>query len=124
MQAQLRDGTLSEESTWQTVVLIPKGASRDFRGFGLVELLWKSFTSLLNRQLASSIKFHDALHRFRAVQGAGTATLKAKLLQQIMAIREALLFKVLLDLHNSYDALYKDRCLEIFAAYGVGPRTI
>ena len=34
---------------WQTVILISKGAIRDFRGIVLVELLWKAVTSLLNR---------------------------------------------------------------------------
>ena len=54
----------------------------------------------------------------------GTAALKAKLIQQLMAMREAVLFEVFLDLQKSYDALYCDRFLEILAVYWVGPRTI
>ena len=36
VQAAFRDGTLYEESMWQTVVLVPKEASVDFRGIGMV----------------------------------------------------------------------------------------
>ena len=35
-----REGELAEESTWQAVVLIPKGKG-DYRGIGLVEVMWK-----------------------------------------------------------------------------------
>ena len=36
VQMAFRDGDLAEESTWQAVVLIPKGKV-DYRGIGLVE---------------------------------------------------------------------------------------
>ena len=35
-----REGKLAEEATWQAVVLIPKGKT-DYRGIGLVEVMWK-----------------------------------------------------------------------------------
>ena len=34
------DGDLSEEATWQAVVLILK-RKRDYRGIGFVEVMWK-----------------------------------------------------------------------------------
>ena len=49
---------------WQTVVLIPKGLSIYFRLIGLVEVLWKKVTSLLNRRLTTAIKLHDVLRGF------------------------------------------------------------
>ena len=54
----------------------------------------------------------------------GTATHEAKLLQQIMAMREAVLYEVFLDLQKAYDALDWDRRLKIIGAYGVGPRAL
>ena len=51
-----------------------------------------------------------------------TSALETKLLQQLMAMREAILYELFLDLQKAYDALYQDRCLNILAAYGVGPR--
>ena len=65
---------------------------------------------------------HDFLHIFRAGCGTGTATLEAKLLQQLAALREEVLYVIFLDLHQVYDALDRSRCLEILEGYGVGPR--
>ena len=97
MHAELCDGTLYEESTWQTYVLIPKGAIRYFRGICMMDVLCKIVISLLNRQLTTSIKLHSVLHGFWSGWGTGTADLEVKLLQHLMNMREAFLFKVFLD---------------------------
>ena len=39
-------------------------------------------------------------------------------------MREAVLFKVFLDLRKAYAALDQERALDIITAYGVGPRTV
>ena len=90
--------------------MIPKGKSY-FQGIVIVEVLWKLAASLLNLRLTSAITYHDALHRFRAGRGTGTSALKAKLIQQLMDMREAFLFKVFLYIQKAYDALDWDRCL-------------
>ena len=77
VQTAFRDGVLAEELTWQAVVLIPKG-KKDYRGIGLVEVVWKVMAAILNRRFTSSITYHDDLHGFRAGRGTGTATLEAK----------------------------------------------
>ena len=64
---------------------------------------------ILNCRLTSSITFHDILHGFRAGRGTGTATLEAKLLQQLVAMREEVLYVIFLDLTKSYDALDRSR---------------
>ena len=64
VQEEFFNGTLAEESTCQTVVLIPKGASSDFRGIGLVKVIWKAVTSLLNQRLTEAIKLHEVMHGF------------------------------------------------------------
>ena len=53
--------------------------------------MWKVVAAILSLRLASSITFHDFLHGFWAGRGIGTATLKAKLLQQLAALREEIL---------------------------------
>ena len=78
----------------------------------------------MNRRLTSDIMYHDVLHGSRAGRGMGTAALEAKILQQLMSMRETVLFEVLLYLKKAYNALDRDRCLEIIATYGVGPRTL
>ena len=51
----------------------------------------------------------------------GTATLEDKVLHQLAAMREEVLYVIFLDLTKAYDALYRSRCLEILEGYGVGP---
>ena len=59
MQTAFREGNLAEESTWQAVVLIPK-MKGDYRGIGLVEVMWKVVAVILNCRFTSSMTFHDA----------------------------------------------------------------
>ena len=123
MQAALQDGTLAKECMWHTVFLTPKGKG-DLRGIGLVKVLWKAITSLLNFRLTAAISFHDTLHGFRVGRGTRNVTLEAKLLQQLTATRKAVLFEVFLDIQKAYDALDRERSLGLLTAYGVGPRTV
>ena len=58
VQLALREGNLAEEATWQAVVLIPKGKN-DYRGIGLVGVMWKVVAVILNCRLTASITFHD-----------------------------------------------------------------
>ena len=86
------------------MVLIPKG-KKDYRGIGLVEVMWKLVAAILNLRLTASITYHDFLHGFRAGRGTGTATLEAKLLQQLADSREEVLYMIFMDLNKAYDAL-------------------
>ena len=124
IQAAFRVGELVVPCAWQTVVIIPKGGGTDFRGIGLVELLWKTISGIINRRISSSIQFHDAMYGFRVGRGTGTATLEEKLLQQLITIRETVLHSIFLDLIKAYDSLDRDRCIDILIGYGVGPRII
>ena len=99
-QTEFREGNLAEEATWQTVVLIPKG-KREFMGIGLVEVTWKVVAVILHRRLTTEIKLHEMLHGFRESRGTGTATLKAKLLQQLASMREEVLYVIFLDLSKA-----------------------
>ena len=101
LQTVLRDGAMAEEITWEIIFLIPKRKSSNFRGIRLVEVLLKTMTILLNRWLTAEIKFHYVLYGFRASHGTGTAALNAKLLQHLTAMREAVLFKVFLDIQKA-----------------------
>ena len=80
VQTTFRDGDLAEEATWQAVVLTPKG-KKDYQGIGLMKVMRKVVTAILNCCFKSFITYHDALHGFRSGCGTGNATLKAKLIQ-------------------------------------------
>ena len=85
-------------------------------------MMWKVVAEILHFRLTTAITYHDFLHGFRAGRGTGTATLEAKLLQKLAAMREEVLYVILLDLTKAYDALDRSRSLEILKGYGVGPR--
>ena len=123
MQAAFQYGTLAKECTCKIVILIPKRKG-DFRGIGLIEGIWKEIAILLNRRITAVILLHDRLHVFWAGRGTGNAALEVNLLQQLMAMREAVLFKVFLDLWKAYDALDQERALNLLAAYRFGNRTV
>ena len=57
VSSDLRGGLLAEEATWKAVVLIPKGKV-DYRGIGLVEVMWKVVAAILNCRLMASITLH------------------------------------------------------------------
>ena len=71
-----------EEATGYVVVLLPKGW-KEYRGIGFVEVMWKVVAEILNLRITASITFHDFFRKFQAGCSTGTATLEAKLLQQL-----------------------------------------
>ena len=79
VQTAFWEGEMAEEATWKAVAMILKGR-KEYRGIGLVEVMWKVVAAILHRRLVTSITYHDFLHGFRAGRGTGTANLEAKLL--------------------------------------------
>ena len=54
----------------------------------------------------------------------GTATLEINLLQQVAALKEAVIHTIFLDLKKAYNAFYRSRCLDILEGYDVRNRTL
>ena len=46
------------------------------------------------------------------------------MLQQLMYMREMVLYAILLDLHKAYDVLDRYQCIDILTGYVVGTRTL
>ena len=55
---------------------------------------------MVNLWIGAAVDLHDMLHGFRAGRSTGNVSLEVKLLQQLTAIREEVLYEVLLDLRN------------------------
>ena len=58
---------------------------------------------MVNCCLKKSVVLHYALHGFREGRGVGTATLEAKLTQNLTGIAHEPLFKVFLDVRKYYE---------------------
>ena len=104
------------------VVLLLKGGG-DYHGIGLLEPFWKTIEILMDWRL-QNIEFHDCLHGFLKGRGTGTATAEAKLAQQLAFLEQEALHSVFVDLKKVYNAMDRERCLEILVGYGVGPNMI
>ena len=89
-----------------------------------MEVIWKAVAVMLNHRFTAAITYHEFLHSFRACLSTGTSTLEVKLIQQVAALREAVLHALFLDLHNADDALDSSRCLDILERYGVGTMSL
>ena len=83
--------------------LIPK-VEGDYRCIILVEV-WKVLTVIINIRLTTSINFHNVIHDLQAGCGTGTASLKAKILQQLTEMREEVLYTIFIYLNKVYVAL-------------------
>ena len=105
------------------MVLIPKGGD-DYHSIGIMEVVWKEVAVILDCRFTTYITYHNYLHRFRADRDTGTTTLEVKLIQQVEAMREAVLHEIFQDLHKVYNALDRSNCLDILETYSVGPRDL
>ena len=119
IQRTFRYGNPPEELAWATMVLILKGKG-EFRGIGLVKVVWKVCAAVVNCRLERGVVLNDDLHGFRVGQVTGTARLEAKLSQQLSGIAHEPIFQVFLDIRKVYEYLDKGRCLEVLRAYGMG----
>ena len=99
IQAYFWGFMLTTEFTWKMLLLITQG-NGEFRGVGPVEVLWKSLFGVINWRFGGAVQFHDVLHGFRVSWGAGTASLEANLLQQLMVMMVEVLYEVFLDLRK------------------------
>ena len=122
-QTAFRYEVLVEETTWQALVLTPKGGG-EYHSIGTMEVVRKAVAVILNCQFTTSTTYHNSLHGFQADRGLGTVNLEVKLIQKVTAMRKEVLYVIFMDMHKAYDALDRSRCLDILEGYGMGPRAL
>ena len=66
------------------------------------------------------LQFHYMLNGFQVGWVMGTTSLKSKLLHKLTATRNYVLYKVFIDLCRSYDALDRERFMEVLMEYVAG----
>ena len=116
-------GEIPAQMLLTIIVLIPKGNSGDFRGIGLLEVIWKVIEKVIDARL-KCVPLHDALHGFRPGRGCSTAIMEVKLAQQLGSLEQTPFFGIFVDLKKAYDAMDQDRCLKILRNVGVGEKTV
>ena len=93
IQMEFSDGLFSEELTWATMVLLPKG-KEGYQGIWLVEATLKVCAVVINAILDKGVELHNVLHGFQEGWGMGTATLEAELGQQLAGLDHEPLLQV------------------------------
>ena len=122
VQAVWLTGRIPQQLMWVIIVLIPKGGG-DYRGIGLLEPMWKILEAIMDRRL-NAILFHDCLHGYMAKRGTGTATVDAKLAQQLAYLEQHPLYRIFINLRKAFDTMDRRRCIKILKGYGIGPNMI
>jgi hypothetical protein len=122
IQAIWNRGKIPEQMSWMIVVFLPKGGG-NFRGIDLLDPFWKVVEKVMVCRLGSN-EFHSCLHGGLPKRGTGTATIEAKLAQQLAWMEQEPLYQVFVDPRKAYDHLDREWCLAIMTGYGVGPKLL
>jgi hypothetical protein len=112
-------GRIPPQLGWIITVLIPKGGG-GYRGIGLLEPIWKVIECVIDHRL-KAIVLHDSVHSCHNRRGTGTAVIEAKLTQQLAHIKQCPFYGVFVDLTKAFDAMDRERCLQLILEYRVGP---
>ena len=80
-------GEIPSQMLLTIIVLIPKGNSGDFRGIGLLEVVWKVIEKIIDARL-KCVPLHDALHGFRPGRGCSTTIMEVKLAAQLGCLKQ------------------------------------
>ena len=87
---------------------------------GILEVLWKVCSAVVNCCLKRSFLFHNAPHGFTEGRRTGMAALESNMAQQLDRISQDPIFQVFWDVRKAYESLEKEWCLELFRGYRMG----
>ena len=68
-------------------------------------MIFKVISIIIDRCLEESIELHDVVQMFRVWRGTGTATLEAKILQEITGMQKEVLYEIFISIHKANDSL-------------------
>ena len=104
------------------LVIIPKDDQGGVRGIGLLEVIHKLISQIINLRMIRTINFCDEVHGFRRKRGTFTAIGETKIDMQVATCQSDTLYQVFVDLSKAYDSIDRERVLKLLKHYGMGPR--
>lgn len=114
-------GTAPIAFRYGTLVIIPKDDKGGVRGIGLLEVVHKLMSTIINLRMTAAINFCLAVHGFCQHRGCYTAIGKAKIRMQRAAYAGVTMYQIYLDLRKAYDSINRESVLALLQRYGVGP---
>ena len=121
IQRCISEGDIPKAFFYGVLVLIPKNDKGDVRGIGLLEVLHKLVSQVINMRMAAKVRFLEEVHGFRSGRGTYTAIGETKIRLQLAVHTSETTYQVYLDLKKAYDSIDRDRIIHIMKKYGVGP---
>ena len=107
---------------WQALLFMANVGGYS-RSIGLLELNCKSIDTIMYICPGKAIMLQYVLHWLQSNRGTGTALLEAQILQKLSIIHKEVMYEIFLHIHEAYDAMYREQCLDILEGCGVGIRT-
>ena len=118
------EGDIPEAFSLGVLVIIPKDDKGGTRGIGLLEIIHKLISQIINMRMSKAITFCESVHGFRKKRGTYTAIGEAKLRTQMETCRSMPIYQIYLDLRKAYNSIDCKELLRILCKYKVGKRTI
>ena len=82
-------------------MLLPK-RNRDLLGICLIKVIWKTVLGVVNCWIRAAVTLHNTFHRLWDRQGTGNTIVKTNMIQNLIVMREEILYNVLIDLWKAY----------------------
>ena len=92
------------------------------RGIGLLEVIQKLVSTIINLRMTNAICFCKVVHGFQKQQGCFTAMGDSKLLIKRAACNGKTIYQIFLDLRKAYKFIHWPQVMALLLKYGVGPR--
>ena len=86
-------------------------------GIGLLEVIHKITSQIINTRLNNRIEFSQEVHGFRRRRECHTAIREAKIRMQMAACRSETMYHIYLDLRKVYDSIDRNKILRILEKY-------
>ena len=106
-----------------SIISLSKGGGK-YRGIGMIEVMWKDISLIVERHLANSINFHDILHGLWDKIGTGTANFDSNVLQKIPGLFQKVLYEIFIYIHKSCYSLFREQNLMIMEGCRVVPQVL
>jgi len=120
VQSVWRTGVIPRHLLRAIIVLIRKGKSGDSRGIGLKQPMWKIIEGIMERRL-QKLGLHESLHGGLKSKGTSTVIMEMRLAQGLAQLKQVPMWATFINLRKAFDAMDRERLLEILEDQGVGP---
>ena len=124
MKRCVRDGDVPRAFLHAILVIMRKDNVGGVRGIGLLEVIHKLISQIINFCVLHAISFYDEVHGFHKRRGTRTAIGETKFEMQIATCESETICQVFLDLKKVNDSMDRETVLMLLEKYRMGPNLL